>query len=217
MKAVKPTLALRLAAALVLVGTLASCAEMVIGSAVVGTMAASDRRTFGAQTDDRLMSVKAENLLSDRFGNRAHVSVTAYNRRFLLTGEVPDAASKQEAESIVGRVENVRAVINELEVAAPSSLTSRSSDTIITGKVKAAFVDAKDIYANSFKVSTERGVVYLMGLVTEREGARAAEIARNVGGVQKVVKVFEYITEDELKRLSNLKPAQAEVPDAQKQ
>jgi osmotically-inducible protein OsmY len=207
MKAAKPRWWVRTAALLLIATTLGGCVELVVGGAVMGTMAASDRRTFGAQADDKLMALKGEDRVGDRFGSRARVNVTSYNRRLLLTGQVPDAAAKEEAERIASQVENTRAVINELEIGTPSSIGTRSSDTLITGKVKASFVDAKDIFANSFKVVTESGTVYLLGLVTEKEGARAADIARNVAGVQKVVKVFEYITDEELQRLSNLKPA----------
>jgi osmotically-inducible protein OsmY len=123
----------------------------------------------------------------------------------LLTGEVKDDAMKQTVEREVSAIEGVQSVVNELEIAGPSSLTSRSSDSLITTKVKASFVDTKDLYANAIKVTTERGIVYLMGRVTPREGELAGEVARGVSGVQKVVKVFEYITEGEYKQYISAK------------
>ena len=178
---------------------LQGCIEMAIGGAVMGTLAATDRRTFGAQTEDKEIVLKGERRVTNLVGGVGHVNVASFNRKVLLTGEVRDQAMKAAVEREVGSIEGVQSIVNELEVAGVSSFTSRSNDTLITGKVKAAFVDAKDLYANAIKVVTERGVVYLMGRVTVREGQQAAEIARNTGGVQKVVKVFEYISEDDLK------------------
>lgn len=183
--------------------SLQGCVEMMVGGAVMGTLAATDRRTFGAQTEDKAIVVKGESRVSRLVGEAGHVNVNSFNRKVLLTGEVRDDAMKQAVEREIAAVENVASIVNELEAGIPSSFASRSSDTLITGKVKAAFVDAKDLFANSIKVVTERGNVYLMGLVTEKEGARAAEVTRNVGGVQKVIKIFDYISEDELRRMSS--------------
>ena len=194
-------------AAIALCGTvmtgLQGCVEMAVGSAVMGTLAATDRRTFGAQTEDKAILLKGERRIQNLTGDAAHVNVTSFNRKVLLTGEVSNESMKASIEREVTSIEGVESVINELEVMGASSFTSRSNDTLITGKVKAAFVDTKDLYANSIKVVTERGEVYLMGRVTPREGRLAADVASSVGGVQKVVKVFEYITEDELKQMSS--------------
>ncbi len=183
------------------VTSLQGCVEMMVGSAVVGSLAASDRRTFGAQTEDRGIVLKGETRVANLVGSAGHVNVNSFNRKVLLTGEVRDEAMKQAVEREVGAIDGVASIVNDLAVMGNSSLTSRSNDTLITGKVKAAFVDSKELYANSVKVVTERGVVYLMGLVTQREGQLAADIARSVSGVQKVVKVFEYISQDDLKRM----------------
>lgn len=199
-------------AAAVLCGTviisLQGCAEMVIGTAVMGTLAATDRRTFGAQTEDKAIVLKGETRVSRLVGNAGHVNVNSFNRRVLLTGEVRDEAMKAAVEREIADIEGVVSIVNDLAVMGGSSLTSRSNDTLITGKVKAAFIDTKDLYVNSIKVVTERGAVYLMGRVTQREGDLATDVARKVGGVQKVVKVFEYITEEELKELAVTKEQQ---------
>lgn len=183
--------------------SLQGCFEMFVGSAVVGTLAASDRRTFGAQTEDKSIMIKGEMRASNVVGERGHVNVASFNRKVLLTGEVQDEQMKEAIERDIASIEGVQSVANELEVAGPSSFSSRASDSLITSKVTASFFDAKDLFANSFKVVTERGTVYLMGRVTPREGERAAEIASSISGVQRVVKVFEYISEDDLKRLTN--------------
>src|SRR6185295_13600502 len=142
--------------------------------------------------------LKSTNRIRDALGDRGHVGITSYNRVVLITGEVNNEADKAAAEQAVQRVENVKSTVNELEIMGPSSLTSRSDDAILSSKVKATFVDAKDVFANAFKVVTERGTVYLMGRVTDREANRATELARSVSGVQKVVRLFEIITEQEL-------------------
>jgi osmotically-inducible protein OsmY len=187
----------------VVVTSLQGCVEMAVGSAVVGTLSATDRRTFGAQTEDKAIVFKGETRVPSVVGNAGHVNVTSFNRKVLLTGEVRDEAMKAAVEREVGAIEGVQSIVNDLEIAGTSSFTSRSNDSLITGKVKAVFVDARDLSANSIKVVTERGVVYLMGRVTQREGQLAAEVARGVNGVQKVVKVFEYISEEDLRQLSN--------------
>jgi len=184
----------------VLLSSLSACIPLVVGGAVGGTLAASDRRTFGAQTEDKAIAVKVELKLPNLVGDAGHVNVASFNRRVLLTGEVRDQAMKDNLEREVRAVEGVLSVTNELEIAGPASYTSRSNDALITTKVKASLVDMKDISANSFKVVTERGNVYLMGRVTQREGTIAADVARGVSGVYKVVKVFEYISEEEWKQ-----------------
>ena len=180
---------------------LSACAPLMLGGAAVGALMATDRRTAGAQIEDEGIELRSASRIRDSLVERAHVNINSYNRQVLLTGEVPTAQDKQLAEQIVSRVDNVRAIVNELAVQGNTSLTQRSSDALVTGKVKAAMVDAKDLYANAFKVVTERGTTYLMGRVSQREGDRATEIARGTSGVLKVVRIFETVSEDELKRL----------------
>jgi osmotically-inducible protein OsmY len=188
-----------LAAALAGCQLLSACAPLIVGGAMLGgTLMATDRRTSGAQVEDQAIELKAMNRIRDVVGDRAHVSTTSYNRIVLITGEVPNEADKAAVEQAVQRVENVKSTVNELETMGASSLTSRSNDAILSSKVKATFVDAKDLFANAFKVVSERGTVYLMGRVTEREATRATELARSVGGVQKVVRLLEIISEQDL-------------------
>lgn len=182
--------------------SLQGCFTMAVGGVVMGTLAATDRRTLGAQTEDKGIVLKAETRIPGVVGDAGHVNISSFNRKVLLTGEVRDDAMKAAVEREVGAIEGVESIVNELAVMGTSSFTSRSNDTLITGKVKASFVDAKELYASSIKVVTERGVVYLMGRVTPREGQLAASVASGVSGVQKVVKLFEYISEEELKELT---------------
>jgi osmotically-inducible protein OsmY len=183
--------------------SLSACAPILIGGAMVGgTLMATDRRTSGAQVEDQAIELKAVGRVKDVVGDRGHSSVTSYNRMVLITGEVPTDADKAAVEQAIARIEGVRSTVNELAVAGSTSLTSRSNDALLTSKVKASFVDARDMLSNAFKVVTERGTVYLMGRVTEREATRAAELARSVSGVQKVVRVFEIVSEAELAEMT---------------
>jgi osmotically-inducible protein OsmY len=190
-------------------GVLSACAPIMLGGAVMGTLVATDRRTSGAQLEDEGIELRGAGRIRESLGDRVHVNVTSYNRQVLLSGEVPNQQDRQLVEQIVSRVENVRAIVNELGVLANSTLAQRSSDVFATGKVKAAMVDAKDIFANSFKVVTERGTTFLMGRVTQREASRATEITRSIGGVQRVVRVLEIIPEEELQRTLPQRPAAA--------
>jgi osmotically-inducible protein OsmY len=182
---------------------LAGCVPMVVGTAVVGgAIVATDRRAGGSQVDDELIQMKSGSRLDQAFPDgRVRVNVTSYNRMVLLTGQVPSEADKATVEQVIAKMDNVQSVVNELSVGPPTTFGERSKDAFITTKVKASIVDSQDLFANSIKIVTHRGVVYLMGRVTEREANHAAELARGVSGVNKVVKVFEIISEAELARM----------------
>jgi osmotically-inducible protein OsmY len=179
-------------------GSLSGCAPLMLGGAAASALVATDRRTSGTQVEDQGIQLKAGNRLRDTLGGRGHVNVNAYNRTVLLTGEVDSEADRVAAEQAAARVENVVKVVNQLMVGPASSLSTRSNDVLLAGKVRATLVDARDLMSNAFDIVVERGEVYLMGLVTEREANRAAELTASIPGVKKVVKVFEQITEDEL-------------------
>jgi osmotically-inducible protein OsmY len=201
--------ALTALSAAALLAPLSGCAPLVVGAAVGGTvLVATDRRTSGAQLEDQAIELKAANRLREQLGERGRINVTSFNRRVLLTGEIASEADRQTALRVVQGVENVVAVVDELAVMGSPSLSARSADALVTARVKAALVDARDLQANAFKVVTERGTVYLMGLVTQREANRAAEVVRTVPGVQRVVRVFEIISEAELARLQPPPPPQ---------
>jgi osmotically-inducible protein OsmY len=193
----------------------AACTPLVLGGAMVGgALMASDRRTAGTQVEDQSIELKAAGRIRQAVGDRGHINVTSYNRLVLITGEAASDADKAAIEQAVRAVENVRSVVNELAVMGASSMTSRSNDTLVSTRIKAAYIDAKDVQANVIKVVTERGTVHLMGRVTEREAARATEVARAVNGVLKVVRVFDIISEAELAAMttSGMAPAAAPAP-----
>jgi osmotically-inducible protein OsmY len=172
---------------------LQGCVPLVIGAGGAAAYSSlEDRRTTGIQIEDEAIETRASNRISDRFGSRVHVNVTSYNRVALVTGEVPDDGARAEVEKIVRAVPNVREVTNDLQVAGISSYPARANDAYLTTKVRGRLFDTKRVSPVHLKVVTEAGAVYLMGLVTEAEADEAVEIARNTGGVRKVVKVFEY-------------------------
>ncbi len=200
-------LTLSLLAAAALTTGLSGCFPLVMGGAAVsGALVATDRRTSGTQLEDEGIELRANNRIAENFGDRAHVNVTSYNRQVLLTGEVPTAEQQQQIAELVSKVENVRSVVNELAVLGTSTLTQRSNDAYVTGKVKATLVDAKDVQANTIKVVTERGTVYLMGRVTQREATRVSDLVRSISGVQKVVRVFEILSDQEVQSISTKPP-----------
>ena len=182
--------------------SLSACAPLIVGGAVMTGVVATDRRTTGTQVEDESIEIKVASAVRQDLGERVNLTVTSFNRKVLLSGETRSAADKERAEKLAQSQENVLTVVNDLAVMPTSSLTQLSKDTVTTGQVKAAFVDAKDLQVNAFKVVTQRGIVYLMGRVTAREAKRATDIARSIGGVTKVVRVFEEISEQELERLS---------------
>ncbi len=200
-------LAVAVCAAALLSGALTACVPLVVGGALAGgTLVATDRRTPGAQLDDETIELKASSRIRSEMGTRVRVSVTSYNRQVLLTGEVPSLADKQLVEQIAAKVETVASVIDELAVMNSPTLMEQSADGLLTGRVKAALLDAKELHFNTFKVVTERGVTYLMGRVTQREADLAAEVVRTTSGVQKVVRIFEIITPEELQRIQSAAP-----------
>lgn len=187
---------------------LSACAPLVVGGAVMGSLVATDRRTSGTQLEDEGIELRAASRIRDNLGERGHVNVTSYNRQVLLTGEVPNAQDRQMVERVVAKVDTVRSIVNELAILGNTTLSQRSNDAYITGKVKAGMVDTKDLFANAFKVVTERSTTYLMGRVTQREANLATDVARSTTGVQKVVRVLEIISEAEL---NDTLPRQAPV------
>jgi osmotically-inducible protein OsmY len=201
------------AAAVGLTSSLTACVPLVIGGAAAGTaMVATDRRTSGAQLEDEGIELRVLSRIRSDIGTRVRISVVSYNRQVLLTGEVASDKDKQAVEKLAGKVENVGSVVNALAVMNTPSLADRSADLLITGRLKAAILDASDLESNAFKVVTEHNVVYLMGRVTKREADRVTNIARSISGVQRVVRVFEDISEEELRRLRPAKTEPAPAP-----
>ena len=203
------------AAVVVGAGSLTACVPLVLGGAAAGTaLVATDRRTSGAQLEDEGIELRALSRVRENFGTRVRVSTVSFNRQVLLIGEVPNLQDKQAVEDMVKKIQNVDSVVNELGVRSSPSLADRSGDLLITGRLKAAILDARDLQSNAFKVVTENNTVYLMGRVTKRESDRATTIARGISGVQRVVRIFETITEEELQRLQPGRSAPAAATKA---
>jgi osmotically-inducible protein OsmY len=192
--------------------TLSACFPLAVGGAVVGGMVATDRRTTGTVVEDEGIELRAASRIREALGERSHVNVASYNRQVLLTGEVTSVQDKALVEKIVTGVDNVRHIVNELAVMGHSTLTQRSSDSLVTGRVKASLVDAKELSANAFKIVTERGTTYVMGRVTAREAKLATEVISSTSGVQKVVRILETISEEELARMMAPPAQQAGTP-----
>jgi len=185
---------------------LSACFPLVAGGALMSGFVAADRRTSGAMLEDQSVELKLATRIRDTLGERAHVNVASYNRKVLLTGETPDPKDKERIAEIAKSVDNVSGVWNEVGVTPISTLSERTSDAVISGRIKAELIDAKDLFSNAFKIVTERGTVYIMGRITPREAKRVAGLVSAVAGVNKVVLVHESITEDEL---ANVQPAPA--------
>jgi len=177
------------AAALALLG----CAPLVIGAVAAGTaIVSTDRRSTGTQLDDKTIQVRVANELTDALrGNDIHISVNSFERRILLTGEVPSEAVKAQAGAVASRSKDVRLVNNELVIATPSTFGERTNDNTLGTRVRAAFVNTREIAFNSVDIVTERRTIYLMGAVTQKEADVAAHVASRVSGVQQVVKLFD--------------------------
>jgi len=186
---------------------LAGCFGATMVGVGAGALMAADRRPSETFVTDESIELRAGNRISEALGDRAHVNVTSYNRAVLLTGEVPDVAARSLIERIASGVPNVKALSNEVQVAGVSTLGARSNDAYITSKVKARFIDANKFAVIHVKVVTEGGTVYLLGLVTQRESDEAVEIARTTGGVQRVVRMFELISEDDARQTDNRQAA----------
>jgi len=190
-------------------GCIAVPALMVGGGVAMGTMVATDRRTPGAVIEDRGIETKAALRIREALGDAVHVSVSSYNRSALITGEVPDEKRKAQVEKIVLDVENVQKTLNELAIMENTATTARVQDGILTSRIRAALIDDKTLVANAFKVTTERGVVYIQGRATAKEIALMTEIVSGLNGVTRVVRMVDVLTEEDL---SGMLPAPPALP-----
>ena len=201
---------------------LTGCFPVVATGMVAGALSISDRRTTGAQTEDQAIELKAFNRFREQFkSEQISLTVTSFNRIALLTGYVPNEQARTEAAKLVQSIDNVRSVINEVAIGPAPSVRAFGVDTVLTARVKASFLEAKDVQANVIKVYTDASTVYLMGVVTERKAKRATDIASRVTGVRRVIRAFEVISEEELARIQlqtggarNTAPVSAPPPSA---
>lgn len=203
MKNMTRTLGVRassVAALLVLSLSMSACAPLLIGGAATTAVVANDRRSSGAFLEDASIELKVNQKIEAAMKGRAHLSVTSFNRRVLLTGEVATPALKALAQELAKGVPNVALVVNELVVAGNASTTQRAADALLLSRVKIALIAAQNIDASIAKVVADRGQIYLMGLMTAREADAVTEVVRRVSGVQGVVRVIEVISEQQLKQ-----------------
>ncbi len=213
----------KLIAALLLGATilpaLQGCFPIVAAGVTTGVLATFDRRSIGTQTEDETIEWKAKSVVDEKLGDKAHLNFTSFNRKVLMTGEVPSDTAKAEAERLVTGVTNVQSVYNELTVGPATSFSNRSNDSFITSKVKSRSVDTGKFNPVHVKVVTEAGVVYLLGMVTQPEADAAINVARTTAGVKKVLNLLEIITPARARELdvtqssnSNNKPAEVKTP-----
>lgn len=196
-----------------LLPTLQGCFPVVAAGVTTGVLATMDRRSIGAQTEDETIEWKASARVREKFGDKVHVNFTSYNRKVLLTGEVPSAEIKAEVERVVTGIPNVQGVHNELAMAGLTTFSARSNDTYITSKVKGRFIDTNKFNPVHVKVVTEAGAVYLLGQVTQREADIAVEVTRTTSGVVKVINLMDVITDAKARELDLPPPDKSKQPD----
>ncbi len=182
---------------------------LMVGGTAMGTLVATDRRTPGTVIEDRGIETKAAFRIREALGDAVHVNVSSYNRLALITGEVPDEKRKAQIEKIILDVENVQKTVNEVAIMENASTTARLQDGILTSRIRAALIDEKNLIANAFKVTTERGVVYIQGRATAKEIALMTEIVSGLSGVTRVVRMVDVLTEEDL---SGMLPAPPVLP-----
>jgi len=201
--------AITVAALVVSATQLAGCFPVLAGAVGTGVVMATDRRPTGTQTIDRGLQVEIDSTLGSRYNSdQARVETAVFNRKVLLVGEASNADIKQQIEQYVRGLKNTREVVNEIQVTASPSFMTRSNDAYLTSKVKTQLVTAEGVPANSIKITTDKSVVYLLGIVTTTEGDKATDVARNSSGVQKVVKAFDYVSDAERARLDAMGSSQ---------
>lgn len=181
---------------------LTGCIPLALGGAAVGASVFTDRRTSGTQLDDQTIAYKAQFKIAKQLGDGARVNAVSYNYRVLLTGDVPSQAAKDQATAIAQGVEKVKSVVNQLDVGPVESFEDRSRDAWLSSKVRTALLSTKNVPSGAIVTTVNRGIVYMMGMVTQEEGDIAAQAAANISGIAKVVKMFTYVSRDEAIRLS---------------
>ncbi len=183
---------------------------MMVGGAAMGTMVATDRRTPGAVVEDRGIETKAALRIREALGDAVHVNVSSYNRTALITGEVPDEKRKAQVEKMVRDIENAQKTLNELAVMDNTPMTARVSDGILASRIRAALIDEKNLIANAFKITVERGVVYVQGRATAKEIALMTDIVSGLNGVTRVVRILDTLSEQDLEGMLPAPPALAQ-------
>jgi osmotically-inducible protein OsmY len=181
------------------------CIPVVATSIFATAVAVTDRRTAGIIVEDETIELKTLRSISNNYSKElVSISATSFNRTVLLTGWAPNQGVSKEIGSLVANIANVREIINEINIGPRSTTTTYAKDSILTTKVKASLIDENSLNGNAIKVKTESSIVFLMGIVTNREADLAADIASRVVGTRRVVKAFEIVTEEELSKIEAL-------------
>jgi osmotically-inducible protein OsmY len=177
---------------------------MVIGGAALTGKVVIDRRTAGIQIEDEAIELRSASGLRSILSKNTNVRVHSYNRMVLITGEVGNESEKALTERFVKSQDNVKSVINEVAISPVSSLTQRAKDTVINGQLRTVLIQAKDVHSSAVHIVVERGIVYLMGRLTNEEAKRVTDLVSTsqVSGLEKVVRVFELLSEEDLRRLA---------------
>jgi osmotically-inducible protein OsmY len=205
---------IKLSITLLVVAQLSACGVLAVGGVVAGASVAADRRTPAVQAIDKGIELEAENALAKRFGDNAHINVTSFNQKVLLTGEVKDADIKGEAGAYAKAMKNARSVFNELFIGPNSSLTARANDAYLESKIKTQMIFTEQLPSNSMAIVAEGSSVYLMGILTQSEADLAKKVASNTNGVKDVYAYFDIISEEEKIRLEKQGKADQSQPSS---
>ena len=208
------TLTIRLFAAILLTSLLSGCGVLAVGGVVAGASVMADRRTPAVQAIDKGIGLEVENALEKKFGDSAHINVTSFNQKVLLTGEAKDASIKEQAGAYAKANKNVRSVFNELIIGPNSTYTVRANDSYLESKIKAQMIFTDKLPSNSMAIIAEGSSIYLMGILTQHEAGVAKKIASNVNGVKDVYAYFDIISEAEKSRLEKQGRADESQPNS---
>ncbi|WP_114654220.1 BON domain-containing protein [Polynucleobacter necessarius] len=208
------TLTIKLFAAILISSFLSGCGVLAVGGVVAGASVMADRRTPAVQAIDKGIELEAGNALAKRYGDDAHINVTSFNQKVLLTGEAKDADIKGQAGAYVKAMKNVRSVFNELIIGPNSTYTARANDTFLESKIKTQMIFTDKLPFNSMAIVAEGSSVYLMGILTQNEAAIAKKVASNADGVKEVYAYFDIISEAEKVRLEKQGKADESQPNS---
>jgi osmotically-inducible protein OsmY len=208
------TLTIRFFTAILLTSVLSGCGVLAVGGVVAGASVMADRRTPAVQAIDKGISLEVENALEKKFGDSAHINVTSFNQKVLLTGEAKDTSIKEQAGAYAKANKNVRSVFNELIIGPNSTYTVRANDSYLESKIKAQMIFTDKLPSNSMAIVAEGSSIYLMGILTQHEAGIAKKIASNANGVKDVYAYFDIISEAEKSRLEKQGKADESQPNS---
>ena len=208
------TLTIKLFVAILISSFLSGCGVLAVGGVVAGASVMADRRTPAVQAIDKGIELEAGNALAKRYGDNAHINVTSFNQKVLLTGEAKDADIKGQAGAFVKAMKNVRSVFNELTIGPNSTYTARANDSFLESKIKTQMIFTDKLPSNSMAIVAEGASVYLMGILTQNEAAIAKKVASNADGVKDVYAYFDIISEAEKTRLEKQGKADESQPNS---